>query len=156
MTIESKGYVLPPEKGGEEEKNRELIRRVEELSSKLQEMRERHGGEYPERMLDMTSEDEEIHNAIRKFFEDDCQGITPIEVGRGGNYNSDELKRLSDSVWLLREVTADYDVDQHEYTVIDKEKARELLQDIIETRSRQIKTLEAQNQEAEKLLSGIK
>lgn len=156
MSIDSIGYAPPLDKDGEEQ-NQELISRAEELVKKFQEMLKRNKGEYPPHGIyarhDQPSpEDEKIIEELEYFFEDDCKNITSMEVGQGGNSYRDELKKLSDTLWLFREVQAEFDIDVKEYSIIDKKKATELLQTIIEKRNRQIKVLEAQNQEAEKLL----
>jgi len=59
-------------------------------------------------------------------------------------------------LWLHREVTANYDDDEQEVSIINKEKATELLQAWIKERDRRIKDLEDQNKEAKNELSELK
>lgn len=155
MSIESRDFT-PSSERGEEELNKELINRARELSMEIQKMLERHGGEYPE-TLQLTEEDEDVHHDLEQFFDTDCSEIPSFELGPGGEYGTHKLKRLSDSVWLLKEVfpIAD-DFDNKVYSIIDKEEVIEVIQNDIEQRKSHIEALEAQNQKVEQLLSELK
>ncbi|MFH1236077.1 MAG: hypothetical protein V1685_04040 [Parcubacteria group bacterium] len=158
MPRESGGFMPPSESG--EEQQKEVVERAAELKTKYLEMLERNKGKYPALGVDSlhnrpSQEDEDVMEELRDFFEEDCEKITSAEVGKGGNYDRDELKRLSDTLWLLRKVRAEYDTDKKEYSIVDGASAAELLRNSIEERNQQITTLQTQNQEAEKLLSGI-
>jgi hypothetical protein len=160
MSVDSSG-MMPSSKTEELQPNEKLISHARELAEKLEQMLERNNGEYPSSFFSSAidphqlPQDKEVMEELETFFEEDCINITSVEVGRGGNYEKDELKKLSDTVWLLKEVQAEDDLDTKKYYIIDKKRATELLEVIIEQRNYQIATLQAQNQETKKLLSGI-
>lgn len=151
MKREPIGNLPPQQEGGEGEQNEKLLARAEELSAQLQELRTQHKGEYP-RKSELIRDDAKIHYGAEDFFERDCRDLPSVEVGRGANGERDELKKLSDSVWMLKEVEANWDLNEHEYSIIDRERAIELLTAIIEEKKKKIKALEEQNLLAEKLI----
>lgn len=133
--------------------NQELIERAEKLSIKCQKMLKRNGGEYPEQDLRMSDEDSDVIRELKVFFEEDCRAIPLIQgVERGDQ----QLKRISDDVWLLKETWLDYDVTYNEYSVIDGGNATKSLRTGVEERRRRIQELQAQNQAAMRLLGESK
>jgi hypothetical protein len=148
------------ESGGGE-RNQELINRAVELLEKFQVMLQRNNGEYPPIGMAALNkkppqEDLDVMEELGTFFEEDCESIPSVEVGPGGNYERDLLKRLSDTLWLLKEVHPEYDLDLKEYSMVGKERAMELLQSIIAERKKQIKVLEGKNEGATQLLNSLK
>ncbi|NQT49631.1 hypothetical protein HQ571_02975 [Candidatus Kuenenbacteria bacterium] len=139
----------------EEEQNKELIGRARGLERDFHEMLKRNNGKYPssDDMGRFPAEDSDAIHELDNFFEFDCDNIPSLDVGDGGNNHVDELKKLSDELWLYREVEANYDVDEKEVSFISKEKAMELIRSRIEERKKRIKGLEDENQEAEKVLN---
>lgn len=158
MSTESRGFTPTPKR---ETENTELVNRAEELATKFQKMLERNSGKYPPTGMDAlhrrpSGEDEEVMGELADFFEDECRHIPSVEIGTGGTYDRNELKKVADNLWLLRDVRAEYDVDVKEYSIVDKDRAKELLQASIEEKCRQIQELESEKQKAEKLLSEIR
>jgi|SRR3989338_8531350 len=160
MSIESGDFMPTPEKGMEGQ-NEELISRAEELATKFQEMLKRNYGEYPPtksaEFNDKPSDDErEVMQELTDFFEYECRHIPSVEINKTEYDPRDELKKVSDTLWLWKNTRTDFEITVSTYFTIDEKRAKELLQASVEESRRQIQKLETKKQEAEKLLGGIK
>ena len=121
MPIESMAY--SPSSDEAETEQKELINRAEELAKKFQEMLGEYGHDgMDEIFYDSFRKGGEIVAELRTFFDRDCQNIPSIKVEGEGTYSKDELKKISDTLWLFKKNVAYYEDDVEKYYIIDKEK----------------------------------
>ena len=158
MSFDARGGDPGPEQ--KEAENRVLVEKAKDLAERLSAALEKTGGKYTHTVSENESEREldAASDAVQSFWGEECGHINKTEAGPGGIWTISEIKRISDDIWLLHQVTPDDDgdVEEFEYHFLDNAQARERLEYTVEERRKEIDALEARKQEAMDVLDSIK
>jgi len=142
------------------ENRQKLIKRLKGLHVMGKDARGDQEEEYQGLMIELDEEDpdkipELEEDSVEDLFEYSTESIPIIVLSTGGDITRSAIKILPDGRAIYREVYADYDVDKSNYSFINQNEARELIQKSINANESEIRGLQKETdrlkQELEKI-----